>query len=74
MLDKDPLTCQLNEIKCFILVNNVGIMYDYPDVLLNISQQKLWQLIYVNIGAATMVRLFTVKKIIYQLDTFFITC
>ncbi|XP_005096028.1 inactive hydroxysteroid dehydrogenase-like protein 1 [Aplysia californica] len=37
-----------------LLVNNVGVMYDYPDVLLNISSQKLWQLIYVNIGAATM--------------------
>uniref|UniRef100_A0A0B6YAZ5 Inactive hydroxysteroid dehydrogenase-like protein 1 n=1 Tax=Arion vulgaris TaxID=1028688 RepID=A0A0B6YAZ5_9EUPU len=37
-----------------LLVNNVGVMYDYPDVLLNISRQKLWQLINVNIGAATM--------------------
>ncbi|CAL1535969.1 unnamed protein product [Lymnaea stagnalis] len=37
-----------------LLVNNVGIMYDYPDLLLNISQDKLWQLIHVNIGAATM--------------------
>jgi 17beta-estradiol 17-dehydrogenase / very-long-chain 3-oxoacyl-CoA reductase len=37
-----------------LLVNNVGVMYDYPDVLLNITSQKLWQLIYVNIGAATM--------------------
>ena len=36
-------------------VNNVGVMYDFPDVLLNISQQKLWQLIHVNIGAATIV-------------------
>lgn len=38
-------------------VNNVGVMYDYPDVLLNVSSQKLWQLIHVNIGAATMVRI-----------------
>ncbi|KAK3793653.1 hypothetical protein RRG08_019700 [Elysia crispata] len=37
-----------------LLVNNVGVMYDFPDVLLNISQQKLWQLIHVNIGAATI--------------------
>ncbi|CAG5133673.1 unnamed protein product [Candidula unifasciata] len=37
-----------------LLVNNVGVMYDYPDVLLNISSEKLWQLIHVNIGAATM--------------------
>ncbi|XP_059168655.1 inactive hydroxysteroid dehydrogenase-like protein 1 [Physella acuta] len=45
---------KLSDKQIGLLVNNVGVMYDYPDVLLNISQQKLWQLIYVNIGAATM--------------------
>lgn len=36
-----------------LLVNNVGVMYDHPDVLLNITTEKLWQLMTINIGAAT---------------------
>ncbi|XP_005097267.1 inactive hydroxysteroid dehydrogenase-like protein 1 isoform X2 [Aplysia californica] len=37
-----------------LLVNNVGVSYRCPDVLLSISREDLWRLIYVNIGAATM--------------------
>ena len=37
-----------------LLVNNVGVGYKNPDVLLNIPREDLWRLIYVNVGAATM--------------------
>ena len=37
-----------------ILVNNVGKMYDYPDELENITEDILWDLININIGAVTL--------------------
>ncbi|XP_025087589.1 inactive hydroxysteroid dehydrogenase-like protein 1 [Pomacea canaliculata] len=37
-----------------ILVNNVGVMYDYPQMFLDVPEKKLWQLIFVNVAAATM--------------------
>lgn len=36
------------------LVNNVGRMYDFPDELSNVSEQLLWDIVNINIGAVTM--------------------
>lgn len=37
-------------------VNNVGAM-DYPQLFQEVPMERLWQLININIGAATLVRL-----------------
>ncbi|NXS11122.1 HSDL1 protein, partial [Neodrepanis coruscans] len=37
-----------------ILVNNVGIFYDYPDYFTNLSEDMLWDIIHINIASASM--------------------
>ncbi|KAK3591883.1 hypothetical protein CHS0354_005089 [Potamilus streckersoni] len=37
-----------------ILVNNVGVMYEYPQYFLDVPEERLWQIILVNVSAATM--------------------
>ncbi|NWT10210.1 HSDL1 protein, partial [Vireo altiloquus] len=37
-----------------ILVNNVGIFYDYTDYFTNLTEDMLWDLIHINIASATM--------------------
>uniref|UniRef100_A0A8D0HJ14 Uncharacterized protein n=1 Tax=Sphenodon punctatus TaxID=8508 RepID=A0A8D0HJ14_SPHPU len=37
-----------------ILVNNVGVFYDYPDYFNNVPEDLLWDVFNVNIAAATM--------------------
>lgn len=37
-----------------ILVNNVGVFYTHPDYFTNLTSDKIWELINVNIGAANM--------------------
>ncbi|XP_072045240.1 inactive hydroxysteroid dehydrogenase-like protein 1 [Amphiura filiformis] len=44
---------QLTGLEVGILVNNVGAM-DYPEYFLNMATEQLWQLININIGAATL--------------------
>ncbi|KAK7098894.1 inactive hydroxysteroid dehydrogenase-like protein 1 [Littorina saxatilis] len=37
-----------------VLVNNVGVMYDFPQYFLDVSEKKLWQLIFINVATATI--------------------
>lgn len=37
-----------------ILVNNVSEFYDQPDYFTNLTEDKIWEIININIGATTM--------------------
>ena len=50
----DNLRNQLKHLDIGILVNNVGRMYDYPNDFNEISEDLLWGMININIGAVTM--------------------
>ncbi|XP_052864752.1 inactive hydroxysteroid dehydrogenase-like protein 1 [Anopheles cruzii] len=50
----DQLRKELESVPVGILVNNVGANIDYPDDLDNVPEDKLWQLININVGAVTM--------------------
>ncbi|XP_013147079.1 PREDICTED: inactive hydroxysteroid dehydrogenase-like protein 1 isoform X2 [Papilio polytes] len=45
---------ELKDIPLGILVNNVGIQYDYPARLCELPASKAWELINVNVGAVTL--------------------
>ncbi|KAL0848812.1 hypothetical protein ABMA28_013237 [Loxostege sticticalis] len=45
---------ELKDIPLGILVNNVGINYDYPMTVCEVPTSKAWDLINVNIGAVTL--------------------
>lgn len=50
----DDIKQQLQLLDVGILINNVGRMYDFPDELDNIPENLLWEIININVGAATM--------------------
>lgn len=50
----EKLKNQLKHLDIGILVNNVGRMYDYPNDVNEISEDLLWEMININIGAVTM--------------------
>ncbi|CAO1357042.1 unnamed protein product [Diamesa tonsa] len=50
----DDIKKQLIDMDIGVLVNNVGRMYDFPDDLDHISEDLLWQIININVGAVTM--------------------
>jgi 17beta-estradiol 17-dehydrogenase / very-long-chain 3-oxoacyl-CoA reductase len=50
----DEIRQQLQLLDIGVLINNVGRMYDFPDELDNISEELIWQIININVGAVTM--------------------
>ncbi|XP_077311652.1 inactive hydroxysteroid dehydrogenase-like protein 1 isoform X2 [Lithobates pipiens] len=44
----------LRNVEVGILVNNVGVCYHYPQITTEVPEDKLWEIININIGAAVM--------------------
>ncbi|XP_046681926.1 hydroxysteroid dehydrogenase-like protein 1 [Homalodisca vitripennis] len=50
----DTIDKELKDIPVGILVNNVGKQYSYPMYLTEVPEQELWDIVNINIGAATL--------------------
>ncbi|XP_053305769.1 inactive hydroxysteroid dehydrogenase-like protein 1 [Spea bombifrons] len=44
----------LKHVDVGILVNNAGVLYEYPERVTEVPEDKVWEIINVNIAAATM--------------------
>ncbi|XP_078527533.1 inactive hydroxysteroid dehydrogenase-like protein 1 [Lissotriton helveticus] len=44
----------LRDVEVGILVNNVGVFYDYPEYFALITEKKIWDIININMAAASM--------------------
>ena len=51
----DNIRMQLSELEIGILINNVGVTYEFPNYFVDIPDGTLWQLINVNMASAVMV-------------------
>ena len=51
----DTIRMELTGLEIGILINNVGVSYEYPDFFFNLPDDKLWQLINVNMASVVMV-------------------
>ena len=51
----DGINSQLSGTEIGILINNVGVSLEHPDYFLSVSEERLWQLINVNMSSTVMV-------------------
>lgn len=58
----ENLAKQLNQLDIGILVNNVGRMYEYPNEFDLVSEDLIWDIININIGAVTMMTRITIPR------------
>lgn len=48
------IEAELNDVPVGILINNAGMMYEYPDEFDKVPEQVLWNLLNVNMSSLTM--------------------
>lgn len=58
----DKIKMHLDQIDVGILVNNVGVMHNCPNEFDEISENSIWDMISVNIGAVTMMTKIIIPK------------
>ena len=51
----DNIRRQLSGLEIGILINNVGVTYEFPNYFVDVPENRLWQLINVNMASAVMV-------------------
>ena len=51
----DKIRMELSGLEIGILINNVGITYEFPNYFVDIPDDRLWQLINVNMASTVMV-------------------
>ena len=51
----DKIRIELSGFEIGILINNVGITYEFPNYFVDIPDDRLWQLINVNMASTVMV-------------------
>ncbi|CAL1292711.1 unnamed protein product [Larinioides sclopetarius] len=57
---------QLEDKEIGILINNVGVMYDFPEVFANVPEKKLWELININIASVTMMTYIIIPQMVQR--------
>ncbi|XP_065901234.1 inactive hydroxysteroid dehydrogenase-like protein 1 [Dysidea avara] len=50
----DGIRTELSGLEIGILINNVGVTYEYPNYFDQVTEDRLWQLINVNMASAVM--------------------
>lgn len=54
----------LNDVEIGILVNNVEVAYDYPQFFSLVPEERLWDIVNINIAAATMMTSIVLPRMI----------
>ncbi|KAL7027384.1 hypothetical protein ACKWTF_005420 [Chironomus riparius] len=58
----DKIRTHLDPLDIGILINNVGVMHECPDEFDELSEDSIWEMISVNIGAVTMMTKIIIPK------------